>query len=352
MLQGRLRLSGLLVMSTRLSSGKKVLVTGGAGFIGSALIYELNQRGYDKIIVSDRLSTDERYLNLVGLNFDDYIEADDLLTKIKTARNFSNEIGCIFHLGACSSTTEKDANYLIRNNYEYTKSLAHFAHDNAIRFVYASSAATYGNGKNGMSDIPHPNLSLRPLNMYGYSKHLFDIYAAKNNLHVHGMKYFNVFGPNEYHKGNMRSMVLKAYEKISATGRVELFKSNHSSYKDGEQMRDFLYVKDAVDMTIFLGEVDDRIGNFTTYGVYNLGSGIASTWKQLISPIFETLNKPANIDFIDMPSELIGKYQYYTCADISKLRSIGYDKETTKLHDAVTDYVQNYLAPGNKRLAM
>lgn len=339
-------------MLNRLSSGKKILVTGGAGFIGSALIYELNQRGYDNIIVSDRLSTDERYLNLVGLNFYDYIEADDLLTKITTNNIIANEIGCIFHLGACSSTTEKDASYLIHNNYEYTKSLAHFADGNSIRFVYASSAATYGNGENGMSDVPHPNLSLRPLNMYGYSKHLFDIYAAKNNLCVYGMKYFNVFGPNEYHKGNMRSMVLKAYEKISAIGKVELFKSNHPSYKDGEQMRDFLYVKDAVDMTIFLGEVDDRIGDVSTYGIYNLGSGIASTWKQLISPIFESLNKPIKIDFIDMPSELIGKYQYYTCADISKLRSIGYEKETTKLHDAVKDYVENYLIPGNKRFAM
>ena len=330
---------------------EKILVTGGAGFIGSALIYELNRRGYENIFVSDYLGIDDKFLNLVGLKFSDYFEADTLLNLVKNNDKKIEDITCIFHLGACAVTTENNASYLIHNNYEYTKELAHFADERHIRFVYASSAATYGNGSNGMSDDIFPNTKIRQLNMYAYSKQLFDLYAAKNNLHVHGMKYFNVFGPNEYHKGNMRSMVLKAYQSILETGHVNLFSSDRPEYKDGEQLRDFLYVKDAVDMTIFLGQVSSIVNDKPTYGIYNLGSGTASTWIELVTPIFEAVNIKPDIRFIEMPSELKNKYQYYTLANISKLRSIGYDKEITPLKDAVTDYVKNYLMQGCKHLA-
>jgi ADP-L-glycero-D-manno-heptose 6-epimerase len=334
----------------KLSTSGTILVTGGAGFIGSALICELNNRGFENIIVSDFLGTDNKFLNLVPLHFKDYIEADALLNLVQKKDPFVNTITHIFHLGACALTTESNASYLIKNNYEYTKVLAHFADSNNIRFVYASSAATYGDGSQGMSDKIYPNTLLQPLNMYGYSKHLFDLYAAKNNLRVHGMKYFNVFGPNEYHKSDMRSMVLKAYESILTTGKVRLFKSDRSECKDGEQKRDSLYVKDAIDITIFLAEIPESINGQPTYGTYNLGSGIASTWKELVSHTFDAMGMPVNIEFFDMPHELKNRYQYYTCADVSKLRSVGYTKEITPLKVAINDYVTNYLMHGMKRL--
>ncbi|MDR2603012.1 MAG: ADP-glyceromanno-heptose 6-epimerase [Puniceicoccales bacterium] len=334
----------------KLSEAGTILVTGGAGFIGSALIGELNNRGFENIIVSDFLGSDDKFLNLVPLRFNDYVEADAMLEMVGKKDPKLNTVTHIFHLGACASTTERNAAYLIKNNYEYTKTLANFAHSGHIRFVYASSAATYGDGSREMSDEVFPNIDLRPLNVYGYSKHLFDLYAAKNNLHVYGMKYFNVFGPNEYHKGNMRSMVLKAYESILASGKVYLFKSGRQEFKDGEQRRDFLYVKDAVAMTIFLAEIPEVVSGNSTHGTYNLGSGVASTWKELALAIFEAMGKEAHIEFIDMPCELKDKYQYHTCADISKLHSLGYDQPVTPLKAAVKDYVQNYIMEGMKIL--
>ena len=333
-----------------LLDSKTILVTGGAGFIGSALICELNNRGFDNILVVDQLSNDDKFKNLISLRFEDYFEADDFLNMVEKRDEKLESISHIFHLGACSSTTENNASYLIKNNFEYTKTIAHFAEEKKRRFVYASSAATYGDGSNGMSDIPYPNFAIRPLNAYGFSKHIFDIYAARHDLHCYGMKYFNVFGPNEYHKGSMRSMVLKAYESIYLTGRVGLFKSNKKEYRHGEQKRDFLYVKDAVNMTIFLAEVPEVVNGQPTFGIYNLGSGVASTWKELVTPIFQAMNIEVNIDFIDMPVELRNKYQYYTCADISKLRNVGYDKSITPLKNAVLDYVCNFLIPGEKYL--
>jgi ADP-L-glycero-D-manno-heptose 6-epimerase len=327
-----------------------ILVTGGAGFIGSALICELNNRGFENILVADFLGNGDKFSNLVPLRFADYIEADKLLELMGNNDSFLAGVSHIFHLGACSSTTERDAAYLIENNYEYSKVLAHFAKDRNARFVYASSAATYGDGSQGMCDEIYPNVALRPLNMYGYSKHLFDLYVAKNNLPAYGMKYFNVFGPNEYHKGDMCSMVLKAYESITATGKVRLFKSENVRYKDGEQMRDFLYVKDAVAMTIFLAEVPKYVGGKATHGIYNIGSGTASTWKELVLSIFRAMDLEPNIEFMEMPDALKNKYQYYTRADISKLRAIGYAEEITPLEDAVADYVRNYISRGMGRL--
>ncbi len=324
-----------------LSKGK-ILVTGGSGFIGSAIVAELNQMGIDNILITDYLGNDDRFKNLIPLKFNDYMEADSCEKIIQEDSYLLKDINTIFHLGACSSTTETDGRYLIKNNYEYTKMLAIWAYENNIRFVYASSAATYGDGAQGMND-QDPNLSkLRPLNMYGYSKHLFDLFAQKQNLldKIVGVKYFNVFGPNEYHKSDMRSVVHKAFKQISETGKVQLFKSYHPDYKDGEQVRDFLYVKDAAQMTIHLAK------NKSAHGIFNLGSGIANTWLSLAQAIFKAMNKPENIEFIDMPDYLKPKYQYYTKANISKLREIGYKEEITPIDVAVEDYVQNYLMTG------
>jgi ADP-L-glycero-D-manno-heptose 6-epimerase len=328
-----------------LSQSETILVTGGAGFIGSCLIGELNRRGFDNIVVADFLGSDDKFLNLVGLRFSDYLEGDKLLELVRKNDSSLRRISHIFHLGACSSTAEHNASYLMANNYEYSKALAHFACGGNIRFVYASSAATYGDGSCGMGDKIYPNLALRPLNAYGYSKQLFDVYAAKHGLPVYGLKYFNVFGPNEYHKGEMRSMVLKAYESILKSGKVSLFKSHREDCGDGCQMRDFIYVTDAVNMTIFLANVGEFIDGQSTVGTYNIGSGMASTWNELVVAVFEAMGREPNIDYVAMPDELRPRYQYYTRADISKIVAAGYVKPITPLKEAVADYVQNYLIP-------
>jgi ADP-L-glycero-D-manno-heptose 6-epimerase len=321
-------------------SSPRILVTGGAGFIGSALIWALNQQGHENIVVTDTLGTDEKWKNLVALKFADYLDAQDLLDLVLNEPDSIGSFDFIYHLGANSATTERDAHHLMKNNFEYTKILAHWALDTDARFVYASSAATYGDGAHGMDDKVEDITNLRPLNMYGYSKHLFDLYAQRAGIDkkIVGLKYFNVYGPNENHKGDMRSVVNKAFDQIREHGKVQLFKSHRPDYKDGEQMRDFLYVKDAVSMTLFLGN------NPEAGGLYNLGSGTPHTWLQLVNAIFEALNLPPNIEFIDMPESLQAKYQYYTCADITKLQAAGYNGTTYALSEAVRDYVQNYLA--------
>lgn len=325
---------------TDLSKGT-ILVTGGAGFIGSAVIWELNRRGYEHILVSDRLRCSEKWKNLVPLRFRDYIEADSLARRVEEHPERLSSIRTIFHLGACSATTETDAAYLARNNFEYTKMLAHFALAAGSRFVYASSAATYGSRERDLSENV-PLASLRPLNMYGYSKHLFDCYAEREGFlpRITGLKYFNVFGPNERHKGEMRSVVLKAFEQIQERGRVSLFKSYRPEFADGCQQRDFLYVKDAADITVTLAEAVEG------GGLFNVGSATANTWVALVEAIFDALGKSTEIEFVEIPEELKGKYQYYTRADISKLRAAGYAQPITPLRDGVRDYVQNYLVPG------
>jgi ADP-L-glycero-D-manno-heptose 6-epimerase len=316
-----------------------ILVTGGAGFIGSALIAELNRRGFENIIISDILGSDEKWKNLPALRYVHYLEADQLLDRLDSELA---SVKCVFHLGACSATTESDCSYLIRNNYEFTRKLAEWCLKGDRRFVYASSAATYGDGGSGMVDgVSRLNL-YRPLNMYGYSKHMFDLHAHRMGYldSIVGVKYFNVFGPNEQHKGQMRSVVQKAYEQIKATGKVKLFKSERPDYEDGCQMRDFFYVKDAVDATLHLAQNPDA------KGLYNLGSGIASTWIDLVTPIFEELGISSAIEFVDLPSELIGKYQYYTCADTTRLLESGWQGVSFSLKQAVIDYVGNYLRTG------
>jgi ADP-L-glycero-D-manno-heptose 6-epimerase len=323
----------------------RILVTGGAGFIGSALIHALNQRGLTDIVVTDLLGQDEKWKNLVPLKFADYVEANTFRQRLHAQAAAFGKFSAVFHLGACSATTEKNATYLSDNNYEFTKELAAWTLGQHGRFIYASSAATYGDGAHGMDDKSADLASLRPLNMYGYSKHLFDLYAQRHGFldEIVGVKYFNVFGPNEDHKADMRSLVNKAYQQILVSGRVQLFKSHKPEYKDGEQMRDFLYVKDAVEMTIHFAERATASG-----GLYNLGSGEANTWLTLARAIFSALGRDPAIEFIDMPEVLRGKYQYYTRADISKLRATGYDRPMTPLVEAVRDYVQGYLATGKK----
>jgi ADP-L-glycero-D-manno-heptose 6-epimerase len=324
----------------------RILVTGGAGFIGSALIWALNKRGITDIVVTDILSTDEKWRNLVPLKFSDYVEADIFRGRLNNQGAAFGKFSAAFHLGACSATTERDASYLINNNFAFTKELATWAMEQDTRFVYASSAATYGDGEQGMDDQSENIDRLRPLNMYGYSKHLFDLHAQQHGWldRIVGVKYFNVFGPNEDHKADMRSLVNKAYQQITETGKVGLFKSYHPDYKDGEQMRDFLYVKDAVEMTLHFAEKGIQAN-----GLYNLGSGEANTWLTLTRAIFSALEKDPQIEFIEMPEALRGKYQYYTKADISKLRATGYDRAMPPLTESVRDYVQTALVP-HKRL--
>jgi len=323
----------------------RILVTGGAGFIGSAIVWALNRRGLTNIVVTDLLGQDEKWKNLVPLKFADYVDAGTFRERIATQAGAFGKFSAVFHLGACSATTEKNAAYLADNNFAFTKELAAWSLAQQARFIYASSAATYGDGAQGMDDKNADLARLRPLNMYGYSKHLFDLYAQREGFlnAIVGVKYFNVYGPNEDHKGDMRSLVNKAYQQIQETGKVCLFKSYKPEYKDGEQMRDFLYVKDAVEMTIHFAETATAAG-----GLYNLGSGEANTWLTLSRAIFAALGRESKIEFIEMPEVLRGKYQYYTKADIAKLRSTGYAKPLTPLPEAVRDYVQAYMMPGKK----
>lgn len=314
----------------------KIIVTGGAGFIGSAVVWRLNELGVDNILVVDRMDETDKWKNLVPLRFADYMEAVDLLDVVD---EFA-DTDAIFHLGACSSTTETDADFMIRNNYQYTKALAEFALANDIRFIYASSAATYGDGSAGMEDGTDGLDRLRPLNVYGYSKHLFDLYAARNGMfdRIVGLKYFNVFGPNENHKGDMRSLVNKAFDQITSTGKLQLFKSANPAYADGEFGRDFVYVKDAVEMTLFF--MENEIG-----GLFNIGSGRMNTWNALANAIFAALKKASNVEFIEMPEHLRDRYQYHTQADLTRVRNAGYAADITPLVEAVSDYVRNYLVP-------
>jgi ADP-L-glycero-D-manno-heptose 6-epimerase len=323
-----------------------IIITGGAGFIGSNLLYGLNIRGYTNIIIVDSLKTTEKWKNLRGLDFVEYYEKNRFKEMIRSGKLSSWGIKTIFHLGACSDTTEKDADYLMENNFGYTKLLAEEAVKNNIQFIYASSAATYGDGSKGFSDKEDSLESFIPLNIYGYSKHVFDVYAKKTGLlsKITGLKFFNVFGPNEYHKGNMRSFIIKAYEQIIKTGKVKLFKSYNSEYKDGEQVRDFIYVRDAVNMILFF------FNNKILTGIFNIGSGTTISWNTLVKEVFQSVDKKPVIKYIEMPVNIKNQYQYYTKADISKIRKLGYDEEISDFKTAVKDYVLNYLSK-NKYVA-
>jgi ADP-L-glycero-D-manno-heptose 6-epimerase len=315
-----------------------IVVTGGAGFIGSAIVWKLNRMGMDKIIIVDELGNDDKWKNLNGLKYLDFLHKDDFIAMVLN-RSVPFKVSTIIHMGACSSTTEKDADFLMDNNVHYSQELAKYSLANGIRFIYASSAATYGNGSNGYEDDNSFLNSLHPLNMYGYSKHLFDTWINRNGLidKVVGLKFFNVYGPNEYHKGDMRSVVHKAFEQVRETGKVKLFKSYKPEFNDGEQKRDFVYVKDAVDMTLHFFEHQN------INGIFNVGTGRAQSWLELVTSVFNALDKPVNIEFIDMPEEIKNKYQYFTQADTTKMKLTGYDKKIMNVQEGVKDYIKNYL---------
>lgn len=315
----------------------KIILTGGAGFIGSVLLKFLNNIGIEEIIIVDHLDTSEKWKNLRNKIFEDYIDKKDFLELLD--KNKIDNIRAIIHLGACSSTIEKDSNYLIHNNYKYSKKLCSFALYNNIRFIYASSAATYGDGSMGFKDDIKLLPFLKPLNIYGFSKHLFDLWLYKNKLfnRVVGLKFFNVYGPNEYHKGEMRSVVNKAYLQIKKEKKIKLFKSYKKEYKDGEQKRDFIYVKDVAKVILFFLE------NIEKNGLFNVGTSQARSWNELAKVIFETLNIPINIEYIDMPEDIKKNYQYFTQANINKLREAGYIDEFTPIEEGVKEYINNYL---------
>ncbi len=314
------------------------IVTGGAGFIGSALVTKLNKLGIDKVLIVDNLGHSDKWKNLVGKSFLDFEHKDTFIKKIED-NSFNKDIQCIFHMGACSSTTERDANYIINNNYNYSKTLAKFAVSRNVRFIYASSASVYGDGKKGFSDSDSLTPSLAPMNIYGYSKQLFDIWALKTKASsaMTGLRFFNVYGPNEYHKDNMCSLVFKAFNQIKETGKVKLFKSYDPRYKDGEQCRDFIYVKDCIDVMASLMERRDATG------IFNLGSGVHRTWKDLVSSVFSSLGLKENIEFIKMPENLIDRYQYYTKSDISKLKEANVPFSPRSLENGISDYILNHL---------
>jgi ADP-L-glycero-D-manno-heptose 6-epimerase len=317
-----------------------IIVTGAAGFIGSGLISRLNQDGFLNIIAVDDFSKIEKAENLEGKIIKEKVERNSLFSWIDVN---NRDIEFIFHIGARTDTTEFDKAIFDELNVNYSKDIWHKCVDYQIPLVYASSAATYGLGEYGYDDDESTLSQLKPLNPYGDSKNEFDIWALqqdKKPFFWAGLKFFNVYGPNEYHKGRMASVIMHAYNQIKATDKMKLFRSHNPDFKDGEQMRDFIYVKDLIDVCIFL------MHHRKDSGIYNLGSGQARTFKDLVINTFLSMDKTPDISFIDTPIDIRDKYQYFTEANMSKLRSIGYARPFHSLEEGVTDYVKNYLSTG------
>jgi ADP-L-glycero-D-manno-heptose 6-epimerase len=300
-------------------------------------LWRLNKEGITDIIVVDHLDSSEKWKNLAGKRFSDYIQKDDFYALVTGGK--LQKPDCVVHLGACSSTTETNADYFIRNNFEYSKALAGWAIGSGVPFLYASSAATYGDGSRGFDDSDGATASLRPLNMYGYSKQLFDLWLLSRGYErrVSGFKYFNVFGPNEYHKASMMSVVCRKFPGLRDEGKIQLYRSYRRDYPDGGQKRDFIYVKDAVEVMMYF------MKNPSKTGIFNLGTGAAHTWNDLAHAMFKAAGKKPVIEYIDMPETLRPKYQYFTEAKMDKLRAAGCAHRFTPLEDAVKDYITNYL---------
>ncbi|MCC8051378.1 MAG: ADP-glyceromanno-heptose 6-epimerase [Clostridiales bacterium] len=322
-----------------------IVVTGGAGFIGSCMVRTLNDKGIDDIIIVDNIASTDKWMNMRNKKYREYVHKSVFLERLK--ENVYPDIEAIIHLGACSSTTEKNFDYLWNNNFEYTKTLWKYCGAHDITFLYASSAATYGDGSLGFDDRMDID-KLSPLNGYGYSKQLFDLWvkrvianeeiiAEPSPAHYAGFKFFNVYGPNEYFKGSMASMIFHGYRQIMEHRRIRLFQSCRADYKDGEQLRDFVYVKDVCDVIwYFLDECK-------TNGLFNIGTGRAQSFRELAEATFYALGQEPQIEYIPMPEQLREKYQYYTQANIEKLRATGYDKTFCDLKSGAEDYVKEYL---------
>jgi ADP-L-glycero-D-manno-heptose 6-epimerase len=313
------------------------IVTGGAGFIGSNLVAALNARGLTDILVADELNHSGKERNLFALEYREYLDKDELRKRV--ADGSLDRVDTVFHLGACSSTTEMDEAYLADNNCAYTQELCRWSLENRARFVYASSAATYGDGTRGYDDNEEMVPTLQPLNPYGESKQKVDRWALETGLfdRIVGIKYFNVYGPGEDHKGDMRSMINKAYAHVVEKGTIGLFKSYRPDYADGEQKRDFVDVRDAVAVTLFFHDHPE------VSGLFNCGTGTARTWIDLATALFVAMDRAPRIEFIEMPETIRDKYQYFTEARMQKLRSAGYRAPFRSIEDGVRDYVCKYL---------
>ena len=318
------------------SDDMKIILTGGAGFIGSCILRALNDAGYTDITVVDNICSTEKWRNLVNKDYTEYISRNEFLAKLP---QYKHSVDYVIHMGACSSTTEQNFDFLYKNNFEYTKVLWNFCTENGIKFYYASSAATYGDGSNGFDDEIDIS-KLRPLNGYGYSKQLFDLWVLKQKIFPEqycGFKFFNVYGPNEYFKGSMASVIFHSFNSIIEKGKMGLFKSYKDGIDDGQQLRDFVYVKDICKVILFMMEHPE------INGLFNLGTGTARSFYDLCQSTFKAMGIPENIEFVDMPEKLRPKYQYYTQAAMKKLRQVGYTEAFYSLEYGVKDYVKNYL---------
>lgn len=313
-----------------------IIVTGGAGFIGSNIVRALNERGRDDIWIVDDLGTGDKYKNLIGLRFEEYVHKDTFINLIMPdVEPFSDQIEVIFHEGACSDTMEYDVNFMVQENYEYSQALLNFCLDNEIDFIYASSAATYGDGRNGFTETDNCEGALNP---YAFSKLLFDRFVRRNlrdnpyteNIKIVGLRYFNVYGAQELHKGRMASIVCQMYHQVKTTGKIKLFKGT-DGYDDGEQRRDFIYVKDVAQVNLWCWENDIKSG------IYNCGTGTATTFNALAQAVISALGT-GKIEYIDFPQTLQGKYQSFTQADTRKLLRAGFDGNFTSISDAVGEY--------------
>lgn len=318
-----------------------IVVTGAAGFIGSCLVAKLNQEGFNHIVVVDKFDNDAKNKNLEGKKILESVDRDHF---IEWLDKIGDKVEFIFHLGARTDTAEFDSELLNKMNTEYTKQVWLKCIQYQIPLVYASSAATYGLGEYGYDDDQSNIDKLIPLNPYGVSKNEFDKWAIQQTdtpFFWAGLKFFNVYGPNEYHKGRMASVIMHAFNQIEKTEAMKLFRSHNPEFKDGEQMRDFVYVKDVVDVCYFL------MHHRKDSAIYNLGSGTARTFLDLVKATFKAMGKEESISFIDTPADIRDKYQYFTEANMAKLKSIGFNQEFTSLEDGVEDYVKNYLMPNS-----
>ncbi|QZP17637.1 ADP-glyceromanno-heptose 6-epimerase [Methylophilales bacterium] len=319
-----------------------IILTGGGGMIGSMIAWHLNtQMNFDDFVIVDDLINEQQENNFNKRKFIAYIAKDDLKKYLNDKKNVS----AVIHMGAISATTESNFNRLLQSNIRFSQALWHWCAENKVPFIYASSAATYGDGSVGYDDNESELDKLSPLNAYGYSKHFFDRWVqlelSKNQPTPPqwcGLKFFNVYGPNEYHKGRMASVVFHSFNQFKESNQIKLFKSEHPSYADGMQVRDFIYVKDAVKIIIFF------LNNNNFSGLYNAGTGNAETFKALAEAVLINIKgQPDDIKYIEMPNDLKGKYQYYTQATMNKLNSIGFNDNFMNLQEGVTDYLENYL---------